>query len=140
MANVKITEMTPGVALDGTELFEAVQSASTVSLTAAQIATYVRQSSYTYNVPVTGFALTIGAGVQYLILNPAGTLATGAVTMPAAPTDGFVVTISSTQVITALTLTPNSGQTINGLTTALAASIAIKYLYRSADSTWYRVG
>lgn len=40
MANVKITDLTPGVALVGTELFEAVQSAASVSLTSAQVKTF----------------------------------------------------------------------------------------------------
>lgn len=140
VTNVKITDMTPGVAMDGTELFEAVQSAATVSVTALQIATLARTASYTYNVPTTGFTITVGTGVQYLVLNPAGTLATGTVTFPATVADGLVLTISSTQIITALTLTPGAGQTISGSASALAASVAISYLYRSTDTTWYRVG
>ena len=40
MANVKITDLTPGVALVGTELFEAVQAAASVSLTSAQVKTF----------------------------------------------------------------------------------------------------
>ena len=41
MANVKITDLTPGVALVGTELYEAVQSAASVSITSDQIKTFV---------------------------------------------------------------------------------------------------
>jgi hypothetical protein len=41
MANVKITDLTPGVALVGTELYEAVQSAASVSLTSDQMKTFV---------------------------------------------------------------------------------------------------
>ena len=37
MANVKISDMTPGTTPDGTELQEAVQSGGTVSLTTAQV-------------------------------------------------------------------------------------------------------
>lgn len=40
MANVKITDLTSGGALSGTELFESVQSASSVKLTADQIKTF----------------------------------------------------------------------------------------------------
>lgn len=40
MANVKITDLTSGTTLVGTELFEAVQSASSVKLTSTQIKTY----------------------------------------------------------------------------------------------------
>jgi hypothetical protein len=135
----KISAMTPGAALSGTELFESTQSGSTVSLLASQVKTYVDKESYTYNVPSTGFSLTIGAGVQQLILNPAGVLATGTITMPAAPADGFVVTISSTQVVTALTLNPNSGQTLSANTTALAASTSVRYIYVSSVTKWFKL-
>lgn len=40
MANVKITDLTPGTALSGTEVFESVQSAASVKLTADQIKTF----------------------------------------------------------------------------------------------------
>lgn len=46
MANVKITDLTSGSALIGTELFEAVQTASSVKLTADQIKQYVRDAAY----------------------------------------------------------------------------------------------
>lgn len=139
MADLKISEMSPGSALSGTELFESTQSGSTVSLLASQVKTYVDSESLTYNVPIAGFSLTIGAGVQQLVLNPAGVLANGTVTMPAAPTNGFVVTISSTQVVTALTLSPNSGQTIATATTALAAGVAVRYIYVSSVTKWFKL-
>jgi hypothetical protein len=44
MANVKITDLTAGTALGGTELFESVQSAASVKLTADQIKTFVGNS------------------------------------------------------------------------------------------------
>jgi hypothetical protein len=40
MANVTITDLTPGTTLVGTELFEAVQSATSVKLTADQLKTF----------------------------------------------------------------------------------------------------
>jgi len=139
MADLKISEMTAGTALTGTELFESTQSGSTVSLLASQVKTYVDKQSYTYNVPIAGFALTIGAGVQQLVLDPAGVLATGTITMPAAPADGFVVTISSTKAVTALTLNPNTGQTIHTATTALAAATAVRYIYISSSTKWFKL-
>ena len=66
MADVKISGMTPGTALTGAELFESVQTAATVSLTAPQLKAYTNQSGYTYNVPIAGFSLTShpSAGVK----------------------------------------------------------------------------
>lgn len=40
MANVKITDLTSGTTLVGTELFEAVQSAASVKLTSTQVKTF----------------------------------------------------------------------------------------------------
>lgn len=44
MANVKITDLSAGTALGGTELFESVQSATSVKISAAQIKTFVNGS------------------------------------------------------------------------------------------------
>ena len=46
MANVKITELVSGSALTGTELFESVQAASSVKLTATQVKDFVLDLGY----------------------------------------------------------------------------------------------
>ena len=46
--------------------------------------------NYAVNTPTTGFSYTFAAGTQTLLLTPAGTLATGTVTMPPSPVDGMV--------------------------------------------------
>ncbi len=46
MANVKITDLSSGTTLIGTELFEAVQTATSVKLTASQIKQYVLNNAY----------------------------------------------------------------------------------------------
>lgn len=46
MADVKITELAPGSALNGTELFESVQAGQSVRLSAAQIAAYVESDVF----------------------------------------------------------------------------------------------
>ncbi|MGH7174939.1 MAG: hypothetical protein ACREGR_01100, partial [Minisyncoccia bacterium] len=96
--------------------------------------------TYTYNVPVTGFSLTIGAGIDNLILDPAGTLATGTVTMPAAPLDGQRVTIASSHIVTTLTVQGNTGQTLDGTITSIAANGFATWIYLATPATWYRVG
>jgi len=45
MANVKITDLASGTSLVGTELFESVQSASSVKLTSDQIKTFTNKNS-----------------------------------------------------------------------------------------------
>ena len=93
--------------------------------------------SYDYQVLTTGFSYTFAAGTQVLVMNPAGTLATGTITMPAAPADGMTITFSSSQQITALTLNGNTGQTVVGAVTFLPAKTGVSYVYRLASTTWF---
>lgn len=95
--------------------------------------------SYDYQVLTTGFSYTFPAGTQVLIINPAGTLATGTITMPSTPADGMTVRFSSSQIITALTVSPNSGQSIVGAVTSLVLGGSAQYLYRQSNTTWYRI-
>ena len=95
--------------------------------------------SYDYQVLTTGFSYTFATGITTLIINPAGTLATGTITMPASPADGMVITFTTTHEITALTISGNTGQTIGGTQIALmAANSAMSFVYRLSSLTWYR--
>lgn len=78
--------------------------------------------NYVVAVPLTAFTITPANTTTWEILNPAGTLATGTLTMPAQPSDGGRFCISSTQTQTALTVTANTGQTLKG--TAVTALVA----------------
>jgi hypothetical protein len=93
----------------------------------------------TYLQPATGFAVTIGPGVSDLILDPAGTLAAGAVTMPVGPGDRQKITVATSHTITALTVSANPGQTIAGAPTTLVANTSFQYRYKASNSTWYRL-
>lgn len=93
--------------------------------------------SYDYQTPTTGFTYTFAAGTQVLVMNPAATLATGFITMPAAPADGMTITFSSSQQITALTLSGNTGQSIVGAVTSMSPKSGVTYVYRLANTTWY---
>ena len=73
-----------------------------------------------------------------LVINPAGTLATGTITMPASPADGMTITFSSSQQITALTMAGN-GASINNAVTFLPAKTAVTYVYRATGTTWWPV-
>lgn len=96
-------------------------------------------NTYTYLVPLTGFSLQIGNGIGSLILNPAGTLATGAITMPATPLDGQITRFSSTQIVTALTVNTTAGQTIFNAPTSLAVGIGNAFQYVLIQKSWFRV-
>lgn len=92
---------------------------------------------YDYQTPTTGFSYTFAAGTTVLVMNPAGGLATGTITMPAAPADGMAITFSSSQTITALTVNANTGQSIIRAPKLFGAGSAVTYVYRLANTTWY---
>jgi hypothetical protein len=126
------------------------QSASAVAITGGNVAVVSlgnsgarTDTSYSYQTPVTGFSITVGDAVYTLLLEPAGVLATGTIVMPANPTDGQVVRFSTTQNITALTVSPNAGQTVKNAPTSmlvnLTGSQGYEYIYRLANTTWYRL-
>lgn len=92
--------------------------------------------AYDYQVLTTAFSYTFAAGTQVLVINPAGTLATGTITMPAAPSDGMTITFSSTKQITALTMAGNGATLVSGVT-ALNANQAVSYIYRATGTSWY---
>jgi hypothetical protein len=98
--------------------------------------------SHMYQQPATGFNITIGNNFRGIQLDPAGTLATGTLTMPPAPQNGRTVTISSSQTITALTLSPNAGQSfaVGAAIATLLANGFAEYMFHAANNTWYRVG
>ena len=93
---------------------------------------------YDYQVLTAAFTYTFAAGTTVLVINPAGTLATGTITFPASPADGMTVIFSSTQAITALTLAGN-GKTIVSAVTALLANQAASYVYRLSNTSWYPI-
>lgn len=96
-------------------------------------------TNYLLQTPLTGFSITISGNVRSLILNPAGTLAAGTITLPLAPTDSQIVTIASNQIVTALSLAA-VGQSLSGALTSIAANGFASYQYVASVTTWFRVG
>lgn len=98
---------------------------------------------YNRVVPATGFSQNIGNSIDWLLLEPAATLATGTVNLPSQPGDGQVVGISTTQAITALTIgTANGGHSLapGAAITTLPQGGFCEWMFRNAGNTWYRVG
>lgn len=82
---------------------------------------------FDFFVPLTGFSITMQSAK--LVLNPAGTLATGTVVLPVNPPDGCLAEISSTQTQTALTVSASAGDSIVGAVTALVANTRVAWRY-----------
>jgi hypothetical protein len=91
-----------------------------------------------YVTPSTGGTVNVDAtGNVILLLNPSGTLATLTVNFPSNPTDGDIVTIATSQIITALTV--GNGTIIGTLTTLILGGFA-RFIYNSTANKWFRIG
>ena len=93
-------------------------------------------------VPANGFNITVPTPVaeqQWMLLQPAGLLATGTITLPlnTGVPDGTTVIISSTQEITSLTIALNGAAAIYGAVTSLAAGSATEIRYYQPTNSWY---
>lgn len=93
-------------------------------------------------VPANGFNITVPTPVaeqQWMLLQPAGLLATGTITLPlnTGVPDGTTVIISSTQEITSLTIALNGATAIYGAVTTLAAGAATEIRYYQPTNSWY---
>lgn len=96
----------------------------------------------TATTPLTGATITadsLGFN-QFHYITPAGTIAALTLTLPplAGAFDGQIVTIFSTQIITALTIAAGSGTTLGG-TTLSAAAANTTYRFQLAGTVWVRL-
>ena len=89
-----------------------------------------------------GFNIQIGAQTQnvFLIINPTGIFAAGAITLPpvASCFDGQEIVVACSQVINTLTITPN-GATVIGAPNAFSAGGFFALRFNVLQSAWYTV-
>lgn len=93
---------------------------------------------YVKTVPLTAFSLTFANSQVWFLIVPAGTLATGTFTTAPNPSDGQRECVRSTQTQTAVTITANTGQTMNGAITAMTANTSYCWTYVAAEAVWYQ--
>jgi hypothetical protein len=99
-----------------------------------------------YYVSVNGDTVTATGQTRQLIIKPAGTIAGLTVVFPAATAliNGQRLGLCTTQIVTTLTTTAGSGTTVSNAPTALLVPVAtgagscVEWIYRTADTTWYR--
>jgi hypothetical protein len=94
--------------------------------------------------PGTGFNIPVPTPVsqqQWILIQPAGTLAVGAVTLPlnTLTPDGTEVLITTTQQITAFTLNANGAAQLYGVPTTLAAEDHFRVRYFQSTNSWYTI-
>lgn len=135
--------------LTGTELIPADTglaggaSPQTVSIAARSLGGGPTQ----YSTPLTGVTQAVAAGTRQVILEPAGTIAAHTLTLPAASllTEGQRLGVCSTQVVTALTITPGSGTTVSNTLTATqvpsgtGGAFCAEWVYVKSVTKWLRV-
>lgn len=95
-------------------------------------------------VPGTGFNITVPTPVsndQWMLLQPAGTLAAGTITLPlnTGVPDGTTVLITTTQEITSLTIALNGATAIFGGVTSLPAGTATAIRFYQPTNSWYQI-
>jgi hypothetical protein len=120
-----------------------VRNASTAALVAAVAAKTVQMdvlSASYYEAPLTGVSYQLPDDCTQLYIKPAGTIAAHTLVMPVTPTEGQELCVTSTQIVTALTMTAQGGTTLQGALTAFTANGFAKWKWNAADTTWYRVG
>lgn len=102
----------------------------------------VATSVYT---PATGFNITVPTPTseqQWMLLQPASTLATGTITLPlnTSVPSGTQILVTSTQTITALTIGLNGSSGASGAPTTITAGGFFTLRFYQATNSWYRVG
>ena len=94
--------------------------------------------------PGTGFNLPVPTPVaqqQWMLIQPAGTLATGTVTLPlnTQTPNGTEVLVTTTQQITGFTLALNGATAAYGAPSTLAAEDFFRMRFVQATNSWYRI-
>ncbi len=100
-----------------------------------------------YTVNATGETITALGTTRQVITNPAGTIAALTLVTPASTAllNGQRLGFCTTQIITTLTVTAGSGTTVSNAPTAMLVPVAtgaascVEWIYRTANTTWYRV-
>ena len=94
--------------------------------------------------PGTGFNVAVPTPVaqqQWMLIQPAGTLAAGTITLPlnTQTPDGMEVLITTTQQITGFTLALNGAAAAYGAPTTLAAEDFFRMRFVQSTNSWYRI-
>lgn len=138
-----------GPALTGAELIPADTNASgSLGIQTAYLSLpSIGAGTYQYVAPLTGATVTAVAANRQVIVEPAGTIAALTLVLPAATTltDGQRLGFCSTQIVTTMTVTAGTGTTVSNPPTAMLVPVAtgagscVEFLYRKANTNWYRV-
>lgn len=93
--------------------------------------------------PGTGFNVAVPTPIaqqQWMLIQPAGTLASGTITLPmnTQTPDGTEVLVTTTQIITTFALAGNGAAAVYGAPTTLAANAFFRMRFVQPTNSWYR--
>jgi hypothetical protein len=94
-----------------------------------------------YLAPTTTFNLTIKNNTSAMIFEPSGTIAVVSITLPQLPVDNQVLSMSTTQELTAITYGTLSpvGVNVSLVPTTMLANSQFSIVYRASNNKWYRI-
>ncbi len=135
--------------VNNSTLFAVNQNGLDYNATGATVAEFLQQNatsgsvSIQYSAPTTGSSVSIVTpnGMDaWLVLTPAGTLATLTIILPQVATaiSAQEIVVNSTQAVTTLTINGNSG-TVIGAPTSLAANGFFRLRFEPVLKVWYRI-
>ena len=146
--NACVSTIPAGPALSGTETIPADTNLSQgrSPQTAKIPVTSIGLGPTQWVIPLNGEAIPQTPYARRMQLVPAGTLAALTVLLQLTDltSDGQLFGLCSTQTITALTVTAHSGTTLSApaptaLTISTTGAYCYEWVYRSSNTTWYRV-
>jgi len=94
-----------------------------------------------YYAPTTTFTATVRNNTDAVILEPTGTIATCTFVLPQIPVNGQVLSFSTTQTLTAITVSSAlpSGVNVSLVPITMAANSQFSIIYYAAGNKWYRI-
>lgn len=101
---------------------------------------YAASLTAQYEAPTaTGFSVSVSQVNTWLVLTPSDDYAAGTIVLPEG-SQGAEVLVNCTKAVTALTITPATGDLVIGGPSSLAANGFFRLRYDATLSRWYRVG
>lgn len=96
------------------------------------------------NPGATGFSITVApptsGASMFLLVSAGGAYAAGTIVLPQGSADGQEVLVHMRQAVTTLTITPQTGDTVSGAPTTVAAAGFFRLRYDLPGKLWCRVG
>ena len=96
-------------------------------------------TGYQYTEPSTNFTANVNLNISRYIMDPPTAITNGNLKLPYVTLDGTVISISSTNTITNLSVWGGPGIDVKpSANVTLAAGTSIEYFYHASESRWYK--